>query len=199
MWTTLSSLLFLALLSLAHLGGRPEELLAQPLSVFRDGELSLVGYQLFGLLAVIGGLEVAALARRGRTAEAAVTGLATALLVLVAITPTPHPAHEFSAFFLLFVMYAYFGCLLAPAGRLWTLLHLSAPLWLLLLTRFHSYGLWQKSCVVYFLLAANLQHHLPDRQARTRPAGRRYPPLRRHKVYALQPGRAWPRRGGAVA
>jgi hypothetical protein len=35
------------------------------------------------------------------------TKLATALLVLVAITPTPHPAHEFSAFFLLFVMYAY--------------------------------------------------------------------------------------------
>jgi hypothetical protein len=192
MWIKLISVAFLAVLYLAH--GGSDQLVGQPLSMFRDGDVPQLGYLMFVLLALLGALQTAALARAERVAEAGICLAATAVLVLVAVTPSTNPFHEFGSFLLLILLYGYFGCLFAGAGRLWLVVHLFSPVWLLMLTQFHSYGLWQKSYIVYVLLLTGLHNHLVSRTPADGPGREKRNPSRpRRRVYALEAGRSWSR------
>ncbi len=62
-----ASLAFLLVLVFAHVTGDTEELLAQPLSMFRDGDQPAMGYALFALLVVVAvHMTMASLRRGGR-------------------------------------------------------------------------------------------------------------------------------------
>src|SRR6266496_242844 len=104
-----ASLVFFFLLLVAHGMVYSGRLLAQPLSLFRDGDRSWLGYALFDLLLLIGLLYTVALLRSGREGEAGISLLAVLLLVVVVLTPSRESFHllcSFLVFLLLFVYYA---------------------------------------------------------------------------------------------
>jgi hypothetical protein len=191
----LAALSFLVLLLAAHVAGDTARLLGQPLSQFRDGEEALLGYGLFALLVLVGGLYAVALARSDRVAESAITGFAVLLLLLIAATPSLGVFHHLFSLGLLLVLFGYFTILLLRAGSPLLLAHLAMPLGIAWFTEMHSYGLWQKSFIVYIVLAATVHHHLLGRPAPPQPAQRRAGalPSRRRTVYALAVGREWAR------
>src|SRR5262245_47486365 len=85
-----------------------EQLTSRPLSMFRDGEYSAVGYALFALLLAMGSLMMQRLQRLGRHGEAYVFAAATALLAVVATTPSFNAWHECSAILLMLTLFAYY-------------------------------------------------------------------------------------------
>ena len=194
----LASLAFVALLAAAHIADDPKGVVARPLSQFRDGQAAWLGYLLFGLLLLITGLYVHRLWRTSREGEAVTAGLAAALLALVAVTPSLDGFHVMFSIQLFLLLYAYYGVLLYQTKKIWYILHLIAPLALLLLTQLHSYGLWQKCFIVYFVAAAAAHEHL-IRGFVSKPAPRptprtwRTPGSKRRKVYQLDTGQAWAR------
>src|SRR5262249_50009816 len=90
---------------------------------------------------------------------------------------------------LLFLLYGYYAALLYSAGSVWLFPHLAVPMALLIATRCHSFGAWQKSLVLYFLFAANVHYHLLSHglPGRAAPSGRHVPRL------------SLPGRGGVVS
>jgi hypothetical protein len=191
----LASAGFLLLLFCAHGGATSDRLVSRPLSMFRDGPDALLGYAMFATLLLSGALYTAALARCRREGEAVLSGLAVLLLLAVAATPSSDAFHGLCSFLLLLLLFGFYTLLLLRCGGPWVLVHLTVPVAWMLATGFHSYGLYQKGLVVYFLLAAVVHHHVLSRQA----AGAirrliRGQPVRRRKVYQLEPGRAWSRR-----
>src|SRR5882724_11275273 len=115
----LASLAFFLLLVFAHIVGNSEPALARPLSEFRDGERAWLGYALFALLLVIAGVHAAAQVRAKRPGDAAVSGLAVVLLLLVAETPSWGGFHSFWSLLLLALLFGYYGMLLYCAERFW--------------------------------------------------------------------------------
>ncbi len=186
------SLAFLLCLALAHAEGGAL-VASQPLSMLRDGDLARLGYLAFTCLLVVGLAQAYTLARAGRLVEMWFAVAATALLFLIAITPTGHPIHETAAFLLLGLLYAYYACLLLLVEGRWLALHLSVPVWVLLVTNFDSFGVWQKTMIVYFVLASNVQCHVLVSAGK-----RRLAPVRRRKVFQVQDGRAWMRQKQAA-
>jgi hypothetical protein len=196
----LASSLFLVLLVHAHGGTAPDQALGRPLSMFRDGPQAWQGQAMFAALLLSGVLYTASLVRCRREGEAAVAGFAVLLLLVVAATSSLGAVHGFCSFLLLFVLFAHYALLLRRAGGVWIVAHLTVPVVLMLATQFHSYGLWQKGLVVYFLAAAVLHHHVLTRfAADAKRSGRRGLPLRRRTVYELVPGRPWPKHRGRRA
>jgi hypothetical protein len=197
----LAASLFLLLLVRAHGLEGDDDPLGRPLSMFRDGPYALYGYTMFAALALVGLLYTTALVRCRREAEAALSGLALLLLLAVAVTPSSGAFHGLYSFLLLGLLFSHYALLLYRWGGPWFLAHLAAPVALLLATRLHSYGAWQKALILYFLAAAIVHHHILSwhadratrRSARTS-SGARGQPLGRRKVYQLEPGRAWARR-----
>jgi hypothetical protein len=193
------TVVFLLLLVAAHTAGDPEQLLAQPLSMFRDGDQPAVGYALFALLAVIAALMTAASVRARRELEVWVFCLAGFLLAVVAATPSRGPFHDLATLALLGLLYSYFGLLLHAAGSYWLCVYVPAPLALLVATRLQSYGLWQKALIVCFVVLVNIHYHLVSqglpRSARLRKAsgGRSDPLSKRRVVYVLSLGKTWRR------
>lgn len=199
----LASLAFLAVLVSAHLAGDPAEALGLPLSMFRDHVYRPFGYRLFALLLVIAGLMLRTLHRAGLGGHACLLGVVAFFLVLVAVTPSADGLHLLCSFMVLALLFGYYAAVLRGVGRVWLWAHLAVPVLLVLGTRCHSYGLWQKSLIVYFLLAVNVQHHLLTRGpgalltaggGRHRPGGRG---LRRRVAYTMGDGRSWSRRRAA--
>src|ERR671931_679182 len=97
----LTTLAFLVALLLAHSVGDTDKRFDQPLSMFRDGQdgqARWLGYVLFALLLLSGGLLIRAFYRAGRVVDAVVSGFAAALLVVVAATPSLNGDHEFCSF-----------------------------------------------------------------------------------------------------
>jgi hypothetical protein len=194
-------LAFVALLFLAHQAGNADELLAQPLSLFRDGPEGWLGYGLFAVLLLIGSLYTTALARADRVGEAVLSGLAVLLLVAVAATPSWGSGHLVASLVLLLLLYGYYALLLYRAeSRCWLLAHLAVPVALALATGFHSYGVWQKGIILYYVLAATLHHHaLGQLRVRGSSAASRSGTslpgcgTKRRKVFRVGPGRAWAR------
>jgi hypothetical protein len=200
----LTTLAFLVALLLAHSVGDTDKRFAQPLSMFRDGpdgQARWLGYLLFALLLLTGALLIRALYRAGRFLDVGVFGFAAALLAVVAATPSLNGDHELCSFILLGILYLYYAALLYSARSVWLAAHLPVPVALLLLTRAHSFGLWQKALILYFLLAATAQHHvLTDWVALTRRGSAPRPrrptlPSQRRVVFNVRPGKAWARRG----
>jgi hypothetical protein len=193
----LTALAFLLLLLLAHMTGDFDELAGQPLSTFRDGPQGWLGYALFAALLLVSLLYLAALVRFDRLGEAAVSGLAVVLLLVVALTPSWGGFHLLCSLLLFMLLFGYYSLLFYRMEGVWLFVHLAAPVVLALVTNLHSYGLWQKSFIAYFVLLAAAHHHLLIRQPLP-PTGhgamRRVSSTRRRKVYQLASGREWTRR-----
>jgi hypothetical protein len=197
----LASLAFLWLLLYAHGEIETADPLALPLSMFRDGANGWLGYALFVLLLVIGGLYARALARSRKEAETSMAGCAVLLLLIVAVTASEGALHVLCSLVLLALLYGYCGAVLYHARSPWLLGHLAVPVLLALATGFQSYGAWQKCFIVYCVLAVAVHHHLLGR-----PPARPEPPLPipspsrrgrlpgRVKAHPLGPGRTWSRR-----
>jgi hypothetical protein len=196
----LVSLTFLLLLWTAHGAGDIDKRLGQPLSEFRDSEQGWLGYALFASLLLIGVLYTAALGRRLKAAEAGVSGLAVLLLFVVGTTPSRDLNHVCCSFLLLLLLFGYYAVLLYRAASFWLVIHLVVPMALVLATRGHSYGMWQKSFIVYFVVAAVVHHHLLGREPAKGQMNSSVPrvlkgsPLSKRKIYQVQPGREWARR-----
>jgi hypothetical protein len=187
----LASFAFFLLLLAIHVEGDFDVLLGRPLSMFRDGDQAWLGYLLFALLLLIGLCYARALAQSRREGEATVVGLAVLLLVVVAATPSLGAGHGLCSFLLLFLLFGYYALLLYRAGSLWLMPHLFVPVVLALATQLHSYGLWQKSIIAYFVMVALVHHHLLS----PAPAAWRRGQLhKRRKVYQLDLGQEWGRR-----
>jgi hypothetical protein len=195
----LASLTFLAILVLAHLAGDLAESVALPLSMFRDGAYRPLGCLLFVLLLGIAALMLATLHRAGLYGSAALLGMVALFLLLVAVTPSTDGFHVFCSFVVLALLFSYYAVMLRGVGLVWMWAHLTVPLVLVVATHCHSYGLWQKSLIVYFLLAVNVQHFLLSRRRPHRGSARQGRRLagtrsvRRRVVYVLEPGRSWAR------
>jgi hypothetical protein len=197
----LTSLVFFLLLLLAHAMGDPGELLGQPLSLFRDGEQGgPLGYALFAVLLLNGLLYTVTLVRFDRIGEAGMAGLAVGFLAVVAATPSWDAFHLVCSLLLLLLLFSYYATLLYRAGSPWLIVHLAVPFALVSATRLHSYGLWQKSLIAYFVLLAVVHHHILLR-GRTDPrrslSGRRLRGngvyQKRRKVYQVEASREWAR------
>jgi hypothetical protein len=145
--------LFLVLLALAHVGD--PDAVDRPLSLFRE-QRPVVGYTLFGLLALVGGLHLRTYYRLDRGRELFAPAAALVLLAVIALTPSPDTGHTVAALVLLGFVFGWYALRLYRVASPWLFAHLAVPPLLLLATQASSYGVWQKLIVVYFLLAANI-------------------------------------------
>ena len=197
----LASAAFVLLLLAAHGAGDLDERLGEPLSMFRDGEQSWLGYLLFASLLAIGWLYTAALIRAGEEDEAVSGVLAGLLLLVVAVTPSFEGFHLLCSGVLLLLLFLHYWRLLRESESPWLVLHVLAPFALVLVSGCHSYGLWQKSMILYFVVLATIRHHLLGRGVTGRHPSAVTPrtlggdgTCRRRKVYHLEAGRTWARR-----
>jgi len=153
----LASAAFVLLLLVAHGVGDLGQRLEQPLSLFRDGEQAWVGYLLFAALLLIGLLYTVALIRAGKEEEAVCAGLAALLLFIVAVTPSLEGVHLLCSLLLLMLLFGHYWRLLRESGSSWLIPHSLAPFVLVLVSGYHSYGLWQKGLILYIVVLANIR------------------------------------------
>jgi hypothetical protein len=173
--------------------------------MFRDETYQPFGYLLFALLLVIAGQMLRTLHRAGLDGHACLLGVAAFFLLLVALTPSANAFHLLCSFVVLALLFGYYATVVNRVGRVWLWAHLTVPVLLVLATQCHSYGLWQKSLIAYFLLAVNVQHFLLSRVRRPlctamggwHRSGSRG--LRRRVAYTMEAGRSWARRQPACA
>ena len=194
-----TSLSFFLLLVFAHTKGDFESLAGQPLSTFRDGPHGWLGFALFAALLLVGVLYVTALVRSQREAEAGISVLGILLLLIVALTPSTDGFHLFFSLLLFALLFGYYGVLLYRAVAVWLFAHLAMPVALAFVVDFHSYGLWQKSFIAYFVFLAAAHHYVLTLQrldGRPSPDARpwRHAGTRRRKVYRVELGDDWRRR-----
>lgn len=195
-----AALLFLTLLIAFHCLDGGSANLDRPLSMFREDGLETVGYLLFGLLLGLGGPMIAVTVRLKHYGGAVVFSLGGLLLLVVAGTPSLGELHNLCAFGLLGLLYFYYAGLLLYAGGFGVLVHLAAPVVLVFATQFHSYGLWQKSLIAYFVIALVIHHHVLTRmrhgsfRPNTTRGGKPLESSKKRRVYSLEPGKAWARR-----
>lgn len=148
-----ATLLFLILLGVAHRDDL--DAVDRPLSLFRE-KSPVVGYTLFGLLALIGGLHLRTYYRLGLDRQLFAPVCSLLLLAVVAVTPSPDGLHTLAALVLLGFVFGWYAFRLYRVASPWLFVHLAVPVLALVLTAAQSYGLWQKTVVVYFILAANI-------------------------------------------
>jgi hypothetical protein len=195
-----ASAAFVLLLLGAHGVGDYSRRLAQPLSMFRDGEQAWLGYVLFATLLLVNVWYTRDMIRAGEEDEAVIAGLATLLLFIVAVTPSLEGFHNLSSFALMMLLFGHYWRLLRDSGSPWVIIHVSVPFALVLLSGCHSYGLWQKSLIVYLVALANLRHHRLCRMREREPVSEPSSELfggggvnRPRKVYRLEAGQEWAR------
>jgi hypothetical protein len=195
-----ASAAFVLLLLVAHGVGEFSRRLAEPLSMFRDGEQAWLGYVLFATLLLVSIRYTRDMIRVGEKDEAVVAGLAALLLFIVAVTPSLEGFHILSSLLLMLLLFGHYWRLLRDSGSLWLILHVLAPFALVLLTGCHSYGLWQKCLILYLVALANLRHHQICRMSESEPVSEPSSELfncggvnRRPKVYRLEAGQEWAR------
>jgi hypothetical protein len=121
--------------------------------------------------------------------------------LIVAVTPSFQGLHLICSLVLLLLLFVHYGRLLREAGSPWLFLHGIAPFLLVLVSGCHSYGLWQKSLIVYMVVLANVRSHLLGHRLASRPLTVTFPqtPHRRGvngrgQLYQLEPGRQWTRK-----
>jgi len=187
------SIAFVAVLVCVHVTGDPARLLGLPLSMLRDSGPRVLGYGLFALLLLTGGLMIAALHRSRQYGQVCLFGLTAFLLLLVAVSPSQNGLHILGSLVLLGIVYGYYAWLLHAGGSVWLWVHLTIPVLLVLGTQFHSYGLWQKGFILYFLLAVNVHYHLLTRWRPEWDGAGAWRP-RRRMVYTVHGERNWKRR-----
>jgi hypothetical protein len=165
----LAAVIFFGLLVYVHQLYGVDQVLDQPLSAFRYGDRAVLGYALFCAIALVGVVHTWGIKRFEEPGESLnTTGFGVLLLIVVA-TPSWWTLHEASAIVLLTSVYTYFSVVLFRSRRyFWMALHLSVPIVVAIATRFQSYGIWQKSIVCYFVVAAVIHHDVLKRGARAR-------------------------------
>jgi hypothetical protein len=165
----LASLLFFALLIYVHQACSPYEALHWPLSAFRESGCGLLGYELFGAIAVVTAVYSVDLKRFRDPIEAIDTIGFGVLLLFVAVSPNRWMFHRASAFTLLACAYIFFAMPFRHNRRL-MLMHLCAPIVLAVVTGFESYGIWQRALISYFIVVGTIHHHVTTRGRRGSPA-----------------------------
>lgn len=151
----LPSLLFVALLVVVH--ATDPEALHRPLSMFRDGTTKWVGYVLFALLLAMGAGQLWTYARARRFGGMVVPVVCLGLLVYVAVTPSFDTDHGAAAISLLTLVFFYYAARLYLVSSPWLFAHLAAPAVIgLAATSVFSYGVIQKSLILYFVFAVNV-------------------------------------------
>lgn len=185
-----ASLMFFVFLLYAHASDDLDRLLGQPLSLFREEKRAWLGYGLFWSLFLVGVCQTLILVRSRRREEAYVAGLATLLLLAVASTGSYGGFHLFCSLLLLLLLFGYYTFLLVRANSFWLFAHLFVPVVLGFATRLHSYGVWQKGFIVYFVLVCTVHHHLLARQLPRRRDSRKQRVKKSYKV-----GLAWKQTG----
>jgi hypothetical protein len=195
-----ASAAFVLLLLGAHGVGEFSRRLAQPLSMFRDGEQAWLGYVLFATLLLVSIWYTRDVIRAGEEEEAVIAGLAALLLFIVAVTPSLDGFHILSSFLLMLLLFGHYWRLLRDSGSPWIIFHVLVPFALVLLSGCHSYGLWQKCLILYLVALANLRHHRLCRMSESEPVSESSSELfggggvnRRPKVYRLEAGQEWAR------
>jgi hypothetical protein len=184
----------------AHGVGEFSRRLAEPLSMFRDGEQAWLGYALFATLLLVCIWYTRDVIRAGEEEEAVIAGLAASLLFIVAVTPSLEGFHILSSFLLMLLLFGHYWRLLRDSGSPWIIFHVLVPFALVLLSGCHSYGLWQKCLILYLVAIANLRHHRLCRMSEGEPVSESNSEWfggggvnGRRKVYRLGAGQEWAR------
>ena len=195
-----ASAAFVLLLLGAHGVGEFSRRLAEPLSMFRDGEQAWLGYVLFATLLLVSIWYTRDVIRAGEEEEAVIAGLAALLLFIVAVTPSLDGFHILTSFLLMLLLFGHYWRLLRDSGSPWIIFHVLVPFALVLLSGCHSYGLWQKCLILYLVALANLRHHRLCRRSESEPVSESTSELfggggvnGRRKVYRLEAGPEWAR------
>ena len=151
----LFGLTFAVLLVCAHIADAQGDAYVRPLSMFRDYEPAWIGYAMFGLLVAIG-LETIRTAWRAEAAHHVAAYLvATALVAVVAATPSFDEIHIMCSLVAMVLLFAYYAAVLYRNDCwFWLFMHLLTPSVLMLASRLESYGIWQKGMILHFLAAA---------------------------------------------
>jgi len=123
--------------------------------MFRDGPFYYAGAALFGLLLAVGGCLMWLMVRLERYGESLILAVASVLLLIVALTPSLAEYHLICSLVLMSLLFLYYALLIYYWKPLILNLHLAMPVVLVLVTQLHSYGAWQKTFIVYFLLLMN--------------------------------------------
>jgi hypothetical protein len=146
---------------------------AVPLSMFRDGDHAWLGYSAFALLILMGVVMTHAAYRCRESLTCVVYAGAIVMLIAIVATPSVDPLHVLISLVLPFIFYVFYLKLLHSLVRFLMLVHLAAPVLMLFAIQFHSYGAWQKSMMMYFVLLANFHYgllpHPVRRNAHRRP------------------------------
>lgn len=150
-----ASALFVVALVVVHLVNR--EVLHRPLSTFRDGPASWVGYVLFALLLWMGAGHAAIYVRGRQYGGLIVPLLCLVLLAFVALTPSFDGVHIVASLVLLAVVFAYYAVRLYRVSSPWLFAHLAAPVLIgAAAVPILSYGVVQKGLILYFVFAVNV-------------------------------------------
>ncbi len=169
----LASLAFFLILAGLHLREPSEETFAKPLSMFRDGPYRAWGFALFGLLAFIGLNWIWTLIRTRRASELIAVVPVLPLLGFVALTDSGNRWHLFASFVLLGWMLLFFALKLLEEESWLLFAHLFMPVVIALTIQLHSFGLWQKALIAYFVLAINAHDLLRLCEHDTKPRRKR--------------------------
>lgn len=153
---------FVTLLIAIHYGEAVDgDVYSRPLSMFRDVEPQWVGNLLFGLLLCLGFSAVRTALRVKSELDAVFYGLTTLSMGYIACTPSYTAGHNLCAFATMGIMYCYFLIrLFATESFLVWWAHMAAPMLILWLTKAGSYGIWQKSVIVYFVVVIVVHEHI---------------------------------------
>lgn len=152
----LASLAFLLILSGLHLASPSPEILATPLSEFRDGPFRLWGFVLFGLLIFIGGSWIKTMVRVRDPSDLLAVVPGISMLGFAAVTESWDFWHLVCSLVLFGWLLLFFTLKLLEAESLFAFPQLMMPALLVLIVRGHSFGLWQKMLIVYFVIAINI-------------------------------------------
>ena len=165
----LASLAFFLILVLLH---GSEHALSQPLSTFRDGPSRAWGFTLFGLLTFIGLNWIWTLIRTRNASDLVGVAPALPLLAFVALTDSRDGWHLAASFVLLGWMLLFFTAKLWEEENWLVFVHLLMPIVIGLTIQFHSFGLWQKSLIAYFVVLINMHDLLRLCEHETKPVPR---------------------------
>lgn len=150
-----ASALFVVALVAVHLTDK--DALHRPLSTFRDGPNSWVGYVLFALLLGMGAGHAAIYVRARQFGGLIVPLVCLILLAFVALTPSFDGVHIIASLALLALVFFYYAVRLYRVSSPWLFAHLAAPVVIgAAAVPVLSYGVVQKGLILYFVFAVNV-------------------------------------------
>ncbi len=127
------------------------------MSLSRDGKHATLGYILFATLTMVGLGQCLMYWIARRKIEFVVQLVALGMLIFVAVTPSRDSDHTVASLILLVFIFVFYAIRLYFASSIWFFAHLMAPVALAALAAVkQSYGLVQKSVILYSVLLINI-------------------------------------------